>query len=61
MSAGEKYAAAAYLVLLVALLTYVVIIAAKLSRLEQELTELSELARERELPRLEREEASLGR
>ena len=61
MSAGEKCAAAASLDLLMALLAYVVIIAAKLSRLEQELTELSELARERELPRLEREEASLGR
>ena len=47
MSSGEKYLAAAYLVFLGAVLTYVVIIAAKLGRMERELGELAELARER--------------
>ena len=61
MSAGEKYVAAAYLVVLAAVLVYVVIIAAKLARFEREVAELTELARERALPRLEREEARAGR
>lgn len=47
MSSGEKYLWAAYLVVLAAILAYVVIIALKLSRLERELGELVELARER--------------
>ena len=47
MSAGEKYTAAAYLVVFVALLAYVLIIAAKLQRLEREVGELVELAQER--------------
>jgi CcmD family protein len=47
MSSGEKYTAAAYLVVFVALLVYVLIIAAKLQRLEREVGELVELARER--------------
>lgn len=47
MSSGEKYLAAAYIVLLAVVLAYVVIISAKLSRLERELGELVELARER--------------
>ena len=47
MSTGEKYTAAAYLVVFVALLAYVLIIAAKLQRLEREVGELGELARER--------------
>ena len=61
MSAAEKYVAAAYLVVFVAVLVYVVIIAAKLGRLERELGELAERARERrpvETP--EREEAHVG-
>ena len=41
MSAGEKYVAAAYLVVLVAVLAYVAIIAAKLGRMERELTALN--------------------
>ena len=62
MSAGEKYAAAAYLVVLVAVLAYVLIIAAKLARLEREIGELTEIARRRVLPEVEREEAApLGR
>jgi hypothetical protein len=47
MSSGERYLAAAYLVFLAALLAYVVIISAKLSRIERELGELTQLAQER--------------
>ncbi len=47
MSSGEKYVAAAYGVVFVLVLVYVVIIAAKLSRLEREVGELAELARGR--------------
>ena len=45
MSGADKFVAAAYLVLLAPLLAYVVIIAAKLGRLERELAELAERAR----------------
>ena len=47
MSSGEKYVAAAYGVVFVAVLVYVAIIAAKLARLERETAELAELARKR--------------
>ena len=47
MSSGEKYVAAAYGVVFVAVLVYVAIIAAKLARLERETAELTELARKR--------------
>jgi hypothetical protein len=47
VSSGERYLAAAYVVFLAALLAYVVIISAKLSRIERELGELAELAQER--------------
>ena len=47
MSSGEKYLAAVYLVVLATVLVYVAIIAAKLVRLEREVTELAERARER--------------
>ena len=47
MSAGEKYVAAAYLVVFAAILLYVVIIALKLQRLQRELVELSALAQAR--------------
>jgi CcmD family protein len=47
MSTDGKYLAAAYLVVFVALLAYVLIIAAKLQRLEREVGELVELARRR--------------
>ena len=46
MSGGD-YLAAAYAVVFVTILLYVVIIAAKLSRLERETGELAELARRR--------------
>jgi CcmD family protein len=47
VSSGEKYVAAAYGVVLLAVLVYVVLIAAKLARLERETAELAELARRR--------------
>ncbi len=47
MSPSEKYTAAAYLVVLVAVLLYVVVIASKLQRLEREVAQLVELAKER--------------
>jgi CcmD family protein len=46
MTQSEKYTAAAYLVVFVAVLVYVVIIASKLQRLQRQLDQLVELARE---------------
>ena len=47
MSSGEKYVAAAYAVVFLTVLVYVVILAAKLSRLERQTAELAALARAR--------------
>ena len=47
MSSGEKYVAAAYLVVFVGVLAWVAIIASKLARLQREVAELVELARSR--------------
>ena len=47
MTTAEKYVAAAYLVVLLAVLAYVFIIALKLVRLEREVAELTELAARR--------------
>jgi CcmD family protein len=47
MTPSEKYTAAAYLVVFVVVLLYVVIIASKLQRLEREVARLVERARER--------------
>jgi CcmD family protein len=47
VTASEKYTAAAYLVVFVAVLAYVLIIAAKLQRLEREVTDLVEQVRDR--------------
>jgi hypothetical protein len=47
VSPGEKYVAAAYLVVFVAVLAWVAIIAAKLARLERDVDEITELARRR--------------
>jgi hypothetical protein len=47
MTTAEKYVSAAYLVLLAALLVYLVIIALKVARLEQELVALTRAAREK--------------
>ncbi len=46
MTPSEKYTAAAYLVVFVAVLAYVVIIASKLQRLQREVARLVELARQ---------------
>jgi CcmD family protein len=48
---SEKYTAAAYLVVFVAVLAYVLIIASKLQRLQREVGELVEKLRERGLDR----------
>jgi CcmD family protein len=47
VTAGEKYVAAAYLIVFATLFVYVVIIASKLARLEAALAELVERARAR--------------
>jgi type II secretory pathway component PulM len=47
VSTGEKYVAAAYAVVLAAVLVYVAIISLKLERFEREIEELTELARAR--------------
>jgi CcmD family protein len=48
VSAEDKYVAAAYLVVFVVLLAYVLIISLKLQLLERELAELVELAQRRD-------------
>ena len=48
MSSGEKYVAAAYLVVFVGVLAYVLIIATKLQRLEREVADILERLRERD-------------
>jgi cell division protein FtsL len=47
MTTEEKYVAAAYLVVFLVVLIYVVIMAAKLTRLGRDVSELTELAREK--------------
>ena len=47
MTTEEKYVAAAYLVVCLVVLIYVVIMAAKLTRLGRDVAELTELARQR--------------
>jgi CcmD family protein len=47
VTTAEKYVAAAYLVVFLAVLAYVFIIALKLVRLEREVAELTELAARR--------------
>ena len=44
---SEKYTAAAYLVVFLGVLTYVLIIAAKLQRLERDVAELTQRLKER--------------
>jgi CcmD family protein len=56
---GGDYLALAYLVVFAAVLVYVVIIAAKLARLEREVGELVDYARERRDAR-DREAAPVG-
>jgi type II secretory pathway component PulM len=53
-----KYVAGAYVVFVVLILIYVAIMAAKLQRIERELTELASFAEQRaDLPNQERERA----
>lgn len=47
MSSGEKYVAAAYLVVFAVVLVYLVIMALKLQRLQRDLVELTRLAQAR--------------
>ena len=47
MTTAEKYVTAAYLVVLGVILLYVVLYAFRLTRLEREVAELTELARRR--------------
>jgi CcmD family protein len=58
VTTAEKYVAAAYLVVFLAVLAYVLIIALKLARLEREVAELTELAAARQQP--ERELTRVG-
>ena len=48
MTPSEKYTAAAYLVVFVGVLAYVLIIAAKLQRLEREVAQILERLREQD-------------
>jgi CcmD family protein len=60
VTAAEKYVAGAYLVVFVVVLAYVLIIATKLGRLEREVAELTELAKERPVREPERKAVALG-
>jgi CcmD family protein len=55
MTPSEKYTAAAYLVVFVGVLLYVLIIASKLQRLERQVTEIVDELRDR-IPELAEEE-----
>jgi CcmD family protein len=48
MTPSEKYTAAAYLVVFVGVLAYVLIMAAKLQRLQREVADILERVRERD-------------
>jgi CcmD family protein len=56
VTAAEKYVAAAYGIVFLVVLVYVLIIGLKLGRLERELDELTGRARERREAELERRE-----
>ena len=60
MTSAEKYVAAAYLVVFVVLLAYVLIIATKLQRLEREVAGLAELARTRRSEEPSRKAVAVG-
>ena len=60
MTPSEKYTAAAYLVVFVGVLAYVLIIASKLQRLQRQVGELVEKVREREAPEQAREPETAG-
>ena len=58
MSASEKYVAAAYLVVFLAVLVWVAIVASKLARLERDVDEITALARRRVEDASQREKVS---
>jgi hypothetical protein len=60
MTTGEKYVAAAYLVVFVAVLAWVAIIGSKLSRLERDVEELAELARRKAEREPEQDRVEVG-
>jgi CcmD family protein len=61
VTAAEKYVAAAYGIVFLVVLAYVLIIALKLGRLERELDELTGIVRERqEAEEEQREEVPVG-
>ena len=60
MTAAEKYVAAAYLVVFVVVLAYLLIIATKVQRLEREVEELTELARRRKMEEPKRKAVAVG-
>jgi CcmD family protein len=60
MTTEEKYVAAAYLVVFLVVLAYVLIISLKLHRLEREVAELTELARTRRAEEPERKAVAVG-
>ena len=60
MTSAEKYVAAAYLVVFIALLAWVAIIGTKLARLSRDVEELAELARARAEREPEREKVGAG-
>jgi hypothetical protein len=60
VSTGEKYVAAAYLVVFVAVLAWVAIIASKLSRLERDVEELAELVRKKAEREPEQDRVEVG-
>ena len=60
MTPAEKYVAAAYAVVFLVVLAYVLIIATKLARLEREVAELAELARHRRAAEPERKAVAVG-
>ena len=60
MTNAEKYVAAAYLVVFLTVLLYVVLIAAKLARLEREVAELTDRVRARQAGENARREEEVG-
>ena len=60
MTTAEKYVAAAYLVVFVVVLAYLLIIATKIQRLEREVEELTELARRRKIEEPKQKAVAVG-
>jgi hypothetical protein len=54
LTTGERYVAGAYVVFLALILIYIAIMAAKLSRIEREVVELTRLAERADAPGSER-------